>query len=115
MTITHADGLRFLAAVAAVAAVDMTRDEAMAEVKRRRVADPDATWVATQRASEWTVARIGLAPTKQTNTETSHRPWRLATIRILRLNAGHVRRLRLSFHAIRARMAPCLGPTDLRP
>lgn len=74
MTITHADGLRFLAAVAAVAAVDMTRDEAMAEVKRRRVADPDATWVATQRASEWTVARIGLAPTKQTNTETKPPP-----------------------------------------
>ncbi len=46
----------------------MTHDEAMAEVQRRRASDPGVTWLATQRDGEWTVARIGLAPKKQTGT-----------------------------------------------
>jgi len=52
----------------------MTRAEAMAEVRRRRASDPDAGWVATQRANEWIVARIGLAPIKQKGTATKPPP-----------------------------------------
>ena len=52
----------------------MTRDEAMAEVERKRLADPDATWMAVQRAGEWAIARIGLPPTKQTGTATKPPP-----------------------------------------
>jgi len=52
----------------------MTREEAMAEVERKRASHPDATWLATQRGGEWTVARIGIAPTKQTGTATKPPP-----------------------------------------
>jgi len=52
----------------------MTRDDALAEVERRRASDPDATWLATQRNGEWTVARIGLAPIKPTGTATKPPP-----------------------------------------
>jgi hypothetical protein len=53
----------------------MTRDEAMAEVKRRQASDPDVTWIATQRGSEWAVARIGVAPrTRPTGTATKPPP-----------------------------------------
>jgi hypothetical protein len=52
----------------------MTREEAVAEVERRRVSDPDATWLATERGGEWTVARLGLTPTKPTGTATKPPP-----------------------------------------
>lgn len=53
----------------------MTRDEARAEAKRRQASDPGVTWIAAQRGSEWTVARIGIAPrSKQTGTATKPPP-----------------------------------------
>jgi hypothetical protein len=52
----------------------MRHQEAIAEVKRRRVSDPDVTWIAMQRGSEWTLARIGVAPNKQTGTATKPPP-----------------------------------------
>jgi hypothetical protein len=52
----------------------MTRAEAIDEVERRRVSDPGRTWIATQRGSEWTVAGIGIAPTKRTGTATKPPP-----------------------------------------
>jgi len=52
----------------------MTREQALAEVERRRISNPEATWIATQRGSEWAVARIGLAPDKQTGTATKPPP-----------------------------------------
>jgi hypothetical protein len=52
----------------------MTHEEAMAEVERRRISHPDATWVATQRENKWTVARIGVTPAKQTGTATKPPP-----------------------------------------
>lgn len=52
----------------------MTREEAIAEAERRRASHPDATWIATQRAGEWIVARIGLAPTTATGTATKPPP-----------------------------------------
>ena len=54
--------------------VIVTRDEAMIEVERRRAADPQATWVATERDGDWTVARIGIAPIGQTGTATKPPP-----------------------------------------
>ena len=52
----------------------MTREEAMAEVERRQASDPDATWIASERGSEWTVARIAIPPTKETWTATKPPP-----------------------------------------
>jgi hypothetical protein len=52
----------------------VTRDEAMAEVQRRRASEPQATWVATQREGDWIVARIGIAPVEQTGTATKPPP-----------------------------------------
>jgi hypothetical protein len=52
----------------------MTHEEAIAEVQRRQVSDPDVTWVATRRAGEWIVARIGVAPSKPTGTATKPPP-----------------------------------------
>lgn len=52
----------------------VTHAEAIAEVERRRVSDPEATWVATERDGEWIVARIGLTPTKPTGTATKPPP-----------------------------------------
>jgi hypothetical protein len=52
----------------------MTREEAIAEAKRRQASDPGFTWIATSRAGEWTVARIGVAPTKPTGTATKPPP-----------------------------------------
>jgi len=52
----------------------MTHEQAIAEVERRRISDPEATWIATQRGKEWTVARIGLAPSKLTGTATQPPP-----------------------------------------
>ncbi|MBV9001512.1 MAG: hypothetical protein JO304_20810 [Solirubrobacterales bacterium] len=52
----------------------MTRDEAMAEVERRRAADPSASWIATQRGGDWVVVRVGIAPTKVTGTATKPPP-----------------------------------------
>ena len=52
----------------------MTHDEAMAEVERRRTADPGASWIATERDGDWVVVRIGVAPTKVTGTATKPPP-----------------------------------------
>ena len=52
----------------------MTRDEAIAEVERRRAADPSASWIASERAGEWVVVRIGVPPTKVTGTATKPPP-----------------------------------------
>jgi hypothetical protein len=52
----------------------MTREEAIAEAERRRIAEPEATWIATRRGSEWAVARIGLAPHGHTGTATKPPP-----------------------------------------
>ena len=51
----------------------MMREEAMAEVARRRASDPDVTWLAAERGAEWTVVRIGMAPTA-TPTGTATKP-----------------------------------------
>lgn len=51
----------------------MTREEAVAEAKRRQASDPGASWIATSRDGEWTVARIGVAPT-QPSTGTATKP-----------------------------------------
>lgn len=52
----------------------MTREDAIAEAKRRQASDPDASWIATSRDGEWTVVRIGLAPIKVTGTSTKPPP-----------------------------------------
>jgi hypothetical protein len=52
----------------------MTREDALAEVERKRASHPDSMWVATQRRGEWIVARIGVAPTKPTGTATKPPP-----------------------------------------
>jgi hypothetical protein len=52
----------------------MTHEQAIAEVERRRASEPGATWIATQRDGEWTVARIGVAPVKTTGTATKPPP-----------------------------------------
>jgi hypothetical protein len=52
----------------------VTREQAIAEVERRRASDPDASWVATEREGSWTVARIGLSPLKATGTATKPPP-----------------------------------------
>jgi hypothetical protein len=52
----------------------MTREQAITEAKRRQASDPDASWIATSRDGEWTVARIGVAPTKVTGTATKPPP-----------------------------------------
>lgn len=48
----------------------MTREQAEAEVQRRRDEDPEATWLATERGRTWRVARVGIAPRKPTHTTT---------------------------------------------
>jgi hypothetical protein len=55
-------------------AESMNREDALAEVERKRALHPDATWVATQRGGEWTVARIGVAPTRPTGTASKPPP-----------------------------------------
>jgi hypothetical protein len=40
----------------------VTRDEATAEVRRRRGADPASAWIAAKRADGWVVVRLGMAP-----------------------------------------------------
>jgi hypothetical protein len=52
----------------------MTREEAIAEAKRRQASDPDASWIATSRDGEWMVVRLGVAPTKSTGTATKPPP-----------------------------------------
>jgi len=52
----------------------MIREEAIAEVERRRAADPGASWIANQRDGDWVVVRIGVAPTKVTGTATKPPP-----------------------------------------
>jgi hypothetical protein len=52
----------------------MNRDEAMAEVERRRAADPTVSWIASERDGDWVVVRIGVAPTTVTGTATKPPP-----------------------------------------
>jgi hypothetical protein len=52
----------------------MTHDEAKAEVARRRVSEPEVSWIAIERDGEWAVVRIGVAPTEQTGTATKPPP-----------------------------------------
>jgi hypothetical protein len=52
----------------------MTRDEAVAEVERRRAVHPGVSWIATQRDGDWMVVRVGVAPTKVTGTATKPPP-----------------------------------------
>jgi hypothetical protein len=52
----------------------MTRDEAIAQARRRQAAHPDAKWVATRRHEEWVVARIGLKPAPNGPTGTAIKP-----------------------------------------
>lgn len=52
----------------------MTREQAIDEVARRRISDPEATWIAAERGNEWIVARIGLEPDKPTGTATKPPP-----------------------------------------
>ena len=52
----------------------MTHQEAIAEVERRRAADPSASWIATQRDRDWIVVRVGVAPTNVTGTATKPPP-----------------------------------------
>jgi hypothetical protein len=53
----------------------MTRDEAIAEARRRQASDPDASWIAASRDGDWTVARIVKrdAPQIQPPPRASHR------------------------------------------
>ena len=55
-------------------AEQMTHDEAIAEVERRRAAEPGASWIATHRDGDWIVVRVGVAPTKVTGTATKPPP-----------------------------------------
>jgi hypothetical protein len=52
----------------------MSRDEAIAEAKRKQRLHPDATWIATQQDDEWVVARIGLSPSTIAPTATATEP-----------------------------------------
>jgi hypothetical protein len=52
----------------------MTRDEAIAEVGRKRAEDPGASWIASERDGTWVVVRIGVAPTNVTGTATKPPP-----------------------------------------
>ena len=52
----------------------MTREEAIAEAKRRQASDPDASWIATSLDGAWTVVRIDVTPTKSTGTATKPPP-----------------------------------------
>jgi hypothetical protein len=52
----------------------MNRDEAMAEVDRRRAADPGAGWIASERDGDRVLVRIGVTPTKVTGTATKPPP-----------------------------------------
>jgi hypothetical protein len=52
----------------------MTREQANAEVERRRSSDPGATWIAIEREGSWKVARIGVPPVETTGTATKPPP-----------------------------------------
>jgi hypothetical protein len=52
----------------------MTRDQAIAEVERRRAADPGASWIASERDGDWVVVRIGVASPQVTGTATKPPP-----------------------------------------
>jgi hypothetical protein len=40
----------------------MTRDEAFAEAERGRVADPGASWIASEHDGDWVVVRVVVPP-----------------------------------------------------
>jgi hypothetical protein len=52
----------------------VTRDEALAEVGRRRSSDPDGTWIAMPEGSSWTVARIARTRVAQAPSAPDRRP-----------------------------------------
>jgi hypothetical protein len=52
----------------------MTREEAIAEAKRRQASDPVASWIAGSRDGDWTVVRIGVVSIKPTGTATKPPP-----------------------------------------
>ena len=52
----------------------MTREEAIAEAKRRQASDPGASWIASQRDGDWIVVRVGVALTEVTGTATKPPP-----------------------------------------
>lgn len=52
----------------------MTREQAIAEVKSRNASEPGATWIATERDGQWTVARIAIAGMRATGTATRPPP-----------------------------------------
>ncbi len=52
----------------------MTRDQAIAEAKRRQASHPDATWIAAPQDGQWMVVRIGMVSTKPTGTATKPPP-----------------------------------------
>jgi hypothetical protein len=52
----------------------MTREEAIAEAKRRQASDPGASWIGSQRDRDWIVVRVGVAPTEVTGTATKPPP-----------------------------------------
>ncbi len=52
----------------------MTREEAVAEAKRRQASDPGGSWIASQRDGDWIVVRVGVTPSKVTGTATKPPP-----------------------------------------
>jgi hypothetical protein len=52
----------------------VTREQAIAEAKRKQAADPAASWIAASRDGTWTVVRVGIAPTTVTGTATKPPP-----------------------------------------
>jgi hypothetical protein len=52
----------------------VTREQAIAEAKRKQASDPAASWIAASRDGEWTVVRVGIPPTRATGTATKPPP-----------------------------------------
>ena len=86
----------------------VTHDDATAEARRRQTADPESTWIATQRDGEWVVARIGLQPQARADRHgdqaTASHPARDAAVRT------SARR-----HAVRHRLALAPPPPGPAP
>lgn len=59
----------------------MTREDAVAEANRRNAVEPDVTWIAAQRKSDWVLVRVGVAPPQRRwARKRSHRQWHLETM-----------------------------------
>jgi hypothetical protein len=52
----------------------MTREEAIDEARRMQASNPEASWIPASRDGEWTVVRVGIAPTTPTGTATKPPP-----------------------------------------